>query len=264
MVPAQAKPRPRSRWNPLAPLQALAQNRALSIRVKQRAAELGAAAGTKDLFGSGGSGGSTSSSGGGPEPAAGSEPAQQAAPSAHGLGQYSLQEVSPARRLLAGGTPPQLAWVPLRVALQLLQLLPQHFLVLQGPPQPASPPQQPKRQPRPGQKPAPQPQQQGHQQQGAGARQGQAWRWPWGGAAREPPAYHTVTSPQGLEVHIVPVRWCLLLLRVRLALPPARLPAVCCCCGLQPSRVGMRGACSPVPLISASHTAGAERAPGHP
>ena len=142
MVPAQAQPRKPTRWNPLAPLQALAEGRALAGRVQQRAAELGAAAGGRS-GGSGGTSGSASTSAGGPA-VPGSELQQQAAPGVPGLGQYSLQEVSPARRLLAGGTPPQLAWVPLRVALQLLRQLPQHFLVLQGPPQqPARPKPQP-------------------------------------------------------------------------------------------------------------------------
>jgi hypothetical protein len=44
---------------------------------------------------------------------------------------YTLQDL-PTRRLLAAGAPPQLAWVPVRVALRLLAALPQHFVVLQG------------------------------------------------------------------------------------------------------------------------------------
>lgn len=98
--------------------------------------------------------------------------------------QYSLQEM-PARGLLAGGTPPQLAWVPLRVALQLLRSLPQHFVVLQG-----SAVQLPKQQRRQG------------AQQAAEGREGDKGRQLEGSGQ----VFTAVTSPGGLEVHIIPVR----------------------------------------------------------
>jgi hypothetical protein len=176
------------RLNPFAPLRKLVgrlrEGQQLSQKVQQRAAALsGEPASTSS------SSSSTYKSGGegAAGPAASSSPAPQQ--------QYSLQDL-PARRLLASGTPPQLAWVPLRVALQLLKSLPQHFVLLAHSPPP--PQQQQGEQQRPGSKAG---KQLLLQQPGGGPAPGSS---PFSGS-KLGSDFSTVTSPAGLEVHIIPV-----------------------------------------------------------
>ena len=184
-------------WNPLAPLlglaSRLAEGRLLGKEVQQRAAALGSAASSRvgGQGSSGGAVGSTSSPSGGPSGPAGSSaggaaPAEQPADAGQ---QYCLEDV-PVRRILAGGSPPQLAWVPLRVALAMLHDLPAHFMLLQGSLQQHKQ-QRPKQQ----------------QQQGAEARKAgkAAHRAQQGGASQQPAAFTTVTSPANLEVFVLPV-----------------------------------------------------------
>ena len=196
-----------SRLNPFAPLQRLAgrlrEGQQLSRKVQQRAAALSgepissssssSSSTTTTTTTSSGSSSTTSSNKSAGEGAAGPAATDSPAPL-----QYSLQDL-PARRLLASGTPPQLAWVPLRVALQLLKSLPQHFVLLANSP----PPPQQQQQPEPGQ------QQAGsktgkqvlQQQPGAGPAPGSS---PFSGG-KLGSNFSTVTSPAGLEVHIIPV-----------------------------------------------------------
>ena len=119
-------------------------------------------------------------------PAAAESPAS--APSGAGEPrQYCLQDV-PARRLLAGGSPPQLAWVPLRVALALLHALPQHFLLMQG----VAPAEgQPKGK------------QRRHKGQGSeGGSEGSGGS----GASAARSTFNAWSSPSALEVCVIPVR----------------------------------------------------------
>ena len=168
-------------WSPLSPvlrlLGKLAEGQRLSRKVQERAEAMTGSSQPR----SSGTGPSPSSAGATAaspsSPPSGSSDAQ--APAAV---QYSLQEV-PSRRLLAGGTPPQLAWVPLRVALQLLHSVPQHFVVLQS-----SPFQPPQRQP--SSQAGGQPSMQAARGQGKGAGDG---------------AFTSVASPSSLQVHIIPV-----------------------------------------------------------
>lgn len=192
-----SKPRRRPRWNPLASLKRLAgrlaEGRQLSKKVQEHAAALGGQAASQTSSSSSSSAAAstseppTSNSSSGLELAA----TPQLRVAAGELGQYSLQDISPARRLLAGGTPPQLAWVPLRVALQLLRQLPESFVVLQGVSAPKGQPKL-KRQAKQAQQAAESP----------GAKQRQGWLW---GSGEQQTVFQTVTSPAGLEVHVVPV-----------------------------------------------------------
>ena len=176
--------------NPFAPLQRLVgrlrEGQQLSKKVQQRAAAL-----SGEPASSTSSSSSTNKSAG--DGAAG--PAASGSPAPLQQQQYSLQDL-PARRLLASGTPPQLAWVPLRVALQLLKSVPQHFVLLAHSPPP--PHQQPAEQQQPGSKAGKQLLQ---QQPGGGAAPGGS---PYSGS-KLGSDFSTVASPAGLEVHIIPV-----------------------------------------------------------
>lgn len=201
-------------WNPLAPLlglaSRLADGRQLSKGVQERAAALDKAAGSraagKDAGGSGSGSDSGRAGSGAPQasrtspstgafdsPTSSAASAAAAANQAEGAEQqYCLEDV-PVRRILAGGAPPQLAWVPLRVALAMLHDLPQHFMLLQGALQ--GPKQQ-----RPKQR---------QQQQGAGAEgrhKGRAGQHAQpAGTSQQPTAFTTVSSPAGMEVFVLPV-----------------------------------------------------------
>lgn len=193
-------------WNPLAPLlSCLADGQQLCKSVQERAAALGKAAGggagRKGV--SSASAGSSSSSVSGPDAPHGSHASPGASSSASSAAppaqpeqaeqRYCLEDV-PVRHILAGGVPPQLAWVPLRVALAMLHDLPQHFMLLQGAVQ--GPKQQRNKQRQ-------------QQQQGGAAegrqkgRQGQHAQQ--GSAAQQPTTLATVTSPAGLDVYVLPV-----------------------------------------------------------
>ena len=182
-----------SRLNPFAPLQRLVgrlrEGQQLSKKVQQRAAAL---SGEPASTSSSSSTTNKSAGDGAAGPAASGSPAP---PQQQQQQQYSLQDL-PARRLLASGTPPQLAWVPLRVALQLLKSVPQHFVLLAHSPPP--PQQQPAEQQQPGSKAGKQLLQ---QQPGGGAAPGGS---PFSGS-KLGSDFSTVTSPAGLEVHIIPV-----------------------------------------------------------
>lgn len=201
-------------WNPLAPLlglaSRLADGRQLSKGVQERAAALDKATGSraagKDAGGSD-SGSSSDRPGSGASQASHASPstgafdsptsslasAAAAANQAEGAEQqYCLEDV-PVRRILAGGAPPQLAWVPLRVALAMLHDLPQHFMLLQGALQ--GPKQQRPKQP---------PQQQGTGTEGRHKGRAGSHAQP-AGTSQQPTAFTTVHSPAGMEVFTLPV-----------------------------------------------------------
>lgn len=166
--------------NPFAPLQRLArqlvEGQQLSRQVQQRAASMsgtGSQRGGKEAASQ-----QQQEERGSPQGAAASSPSTtvpaSGEPSPASQPQYSLQDL-PARRLLASSAPPQLAWMPLRVALQLLRALPQHFVVLQG--------------------------------SGQAAQAGREGRTKsrQHGKAKQGGTFNTATCPGGLEVHIIPV-----------------------------------------------------------
>ena len=185
-------------WNPLARLGAkLSEGRQLSKRVQQRAADLGAAASKASGSGSSKQGSSSQGAGGSDAADASASGAPSSsdalaivpagpgsAPAVGQVQQYVLQE-APVRRILAGGAPPQLAWVPLRVALQLLRSLPQHFVLLQGAPF----------LPGGGRRKDSQRQQHQQQQPASTSQQGQAGS-----------AFTAASAPADLSVHVIPVR----------------------------------------------------------
>lgn len=219
--PARCSGRPRGFPNPFAGLQrlvaGLSEQRQLTKDVQDRAAALGgtraAAQPARGVAGNSGSGGGSGDSAAADAPAAlgdqqeglhaqGSDGSCKATAAAGPGGvleakdpvQYSLHDL-PARRLLAGGSPPQLAWVPLRVALSLLRALPQHFVLLQAAPQP---PGQPKRR-----QPAQHGQQQAEQREppkAEGSSTGGA------GADTERGLFNARSCPGELDVWVIPVR----------------------------------------------------------
>jgi len=220
MVPCDRRQRPGgSSWNPLAPLltlaSRLADGRRLTKSVQERAAALDRAAGGRAADKDAGASTSASTSNspvaeaqasrtGGPSASATSpSPGGRAGSSAGNAApadqpeeaeqQYYLEDV-PVRRMLAGGAPPQLAWVPLRVALAMLHDLPQHFMLLQGALQAPKQARPKHRQHQPG-------------TAAEGRQQGRAGQHTQpGGAAQQPAAFATVTSPAGMEVFVLPVR----------------------------------------------------------
>ena len=220
MVPCDRRQRPGgSSWNPLAPLltlaSRLADGRRLTKSVQERAAALDRAAGGRAADKDAGASTSASTSNspvaeaqasrtGGPSASATStSPGGRAGSSASNAApadqpeeaeqQYYLEDV-PVRRMLAGGAPPQLAWVPLRVALAMLHDLPQHFMLLQGALQAPKQARPKHRQHQPG-------------TAAEGRQQGRAGQHTQpGGAAQQPAAFATVTSPAGMEVFVLPVR----------------------------------------------------------
>lgn len=208
--------------NPFGPLQrlvsSLSEQRQLTREVRERAAALGgrrrneqpstkaedggsSSISSSSEAASGTAGGDVQQAGRPAEAGAGSSGTASAAGPGQGSDaappplQYSLQDL-PARRLLAGGSPPQLAWVPLRVALSLLRALPQHFVLLQAVPQPQP---QPKRR-----QPAHRGQQEAEQQRPSGSDGGDT-----GGTAHntERGTFNARGSPGELDVWVIPVRW---------------------------------------------------------
>lgn len=176
-----------SSLNPFAPLQRLlgrlAEGQRMSQRVQQRAdawggqlSGRGEGGRTEGAEGAGVPGAATAASAASPPATDPSASAEQERPQP----QYSLQG-SPVRRVLAPSAPPQLAWVPLRVALQLLRSLPQHFVLLQS----------------------------CGQEVAAARGGGQAWQTQGqqqqqGAKAGQAGTFNTATSPGEVQVHIIP------------------------------------------------------------